>query len=253
MNISRPGLVPVLDPSIIDAMIASGCTVEQLGAVVKAHLLAENEKQLERRHKAAIIKRNQRLRSVHRTTQDSEIIQQNQQSCPQDSSGQIGSSLTYVEPMYVKPMYVEHMLDIGKKERKKESNTIRAREEELVANDFQVFYQEYPHKVGKPAAAKAFASAIKKTSLEKIISGLRSYIDTKPPDRAWCNPATWLNHERWNDQPAIIQPPTQQISPRLQVIFDTRRKFHEVAEAARAAQERDIDNCFETPQLRSLG
>jgi hypothetical protein len=64
------------------------------------------------------------------------------------------------------------------------------------------FWPAYPHKIGKPAAARAFATAIKKASIEQILAGLARYVRDKPPDRPWCNPATWLNQDRWLDQPA---------------------------------------------------
>lgn len=35
---------------------------------------------------------------------------------------------------------------------------------------------------------------------------MQRYIATKPPDRNWCNPATWLNQERWRDEPAAVLP-----------------------------------------------
>lgn len=70
--------------------------------------------------------------------------------------------------------------------------------------EFDVWYALYPHKVGKGAARKSFTAARRKAPLERLIEGLRHYIASKPADREWCNPATWLNQERWNDQPAPI-------------------------------------------------
>jgi hypothetical protein len=40
--------------------------------------------------------------------------------------------------------------------------------------------------------------------LETLIRARDRYIATKPPDRPWCNPATWLNQERWLDEPAQV-------------------------------------------------
>ncbi len=37
------------------------------------------------------------------------------------------------------------------------------------------------------------------------MAGLDRYIRTKPADRAWLNPETFINQERWTDQPATIQ------------------------------------------------
>jgi uncharacterized protein YdaU (DUF1376 family) len=70
---------------------------------------------------------------------------------------------------------------------------------------FEQFYQKFPHKVGKQAAIKAFAKARRATApppWQKIMSALDQYIVSKPADRAWCNPATWLNDGRWDDEPA---------------------------------------------------
>jgi len=66
--------------------------------------------------------------------------------------------------------------------------------------DFDVFWKAYPHKVGKGAALKAFSAAGKKAGLATMLAGVERYIAAKPPDRQWCNPATWLNQERWEDQ-----------------------------------------------------
>lgn len=74
--------------------------------------------------------------------------------------------------------------------------------------DFDVWYASYPHKVGKGAAQRAFARAIAKTPLADLIDGLARYVFDKPPDRSWCNPATWLNEQRWLDQPADPLSPT---------------------------------------------
>ncbi len=68
------------------------------------------------------------------------------------------------------------------------------------SNDaFDRWWEGYPEKVGKGAARKAFPKALSKTSLDQLIAGVERYKATKPVDRSWCNPATWLNQERWLD------------------------------------------------------
>ena len=64
------------------------------------------------------------------------------------------------------------------------------------------FWPTYPHKVGKPKALSAFLTARKSVDLDVIMAGLQRYIRDKPPDRSWLNPATFLNQERFNDEPA---------------------------------------------------
>lgn len=69
---------------------------------------------------------------------------------------------------------------------------------------FESFWKLYPHKVGKAAAWKAFKTVENRASLEQILDGLQRYIASKPPDRPWCNPATFLNQDRWLDEPAVV-------------------------------------------------
>jgi hypothetical protein len=69
---------------------------------------------------------------------------------------------------------------------------------------FEVFWSEWPNKVGKPAALKALKSAVKRAPFGEIMDGVASYIRDKPPDRPWLNPATFLNQNRWEDQPAQV-------------------------------------------------
>jgi uncharacterized protein YdaU (DUF1376 family) len=69
--------------------------------------------------------------------------------------------------------------------------------------DFDAWWKGYPHKVGKGAAAKAFKAARKLVELNDLVSAVIRYVESKPPDRPYCNPATWLNQQRWLDQPAI--------------------------------------------------
>lgn len=67
------------------------------------------------------------------------------------------------------------------------------------------FWPEFPNKVGKREALRAFVSARKRVSLETIMDGLRRYA-AKTDDRPWCNPSTFLNQDRWADAPAQAPP-----------------------------------------------
>ena len=71
------------------------------------------------------------------------------------------------------------------------------------AGEWAAWWMAYPHKVGKAAAEKSYRAALARASPEELLAGLRRYIATKPAERAWCNPATWLNQDRWLDQPAL--------------------------------------------------
>jgi hypothetical protein len=96
------------------------------------------------------------------------------------------------------------------------------------AADFVGWYLRYPHKIGRKAAEKAYAAAIRKSTPEELLDGLDRYIAGKPPDRPWCNPATWLNQERWLDQPDE--------TPKEKTNEKTRRNFgYDPNEAMRLA------------------
>jgi hypothetical protein len=75
--------------------------------------------------------------------------------------------------------------------------------------DFEIFWAGYPHKVGKRDAEKAFSKAIKRIDLAALMAGLHRYA-AKTDDRPWCNPATWLNQDRWTDMPATQPAPQRQ-------------------------------------------
>lgn len=76
---------------------------------------------------------------------------------------------------------------------------------DVCPDGFEQFWKAWPNKVGKPAAKKAYASCLKrKNAHSDIMEGMATYIETKPPDRPWLNPATFLNQERFNDMPAQV-------------------------------------------------
>lgn len=69
---------------------------------------------------------------------------------------------------------------------------------------FDEFWEMVPRKVGKGAARKAWKSALKKAGKEEIISGMSRYCEEqegKDP-KFIAHPATWLNAERWSDEPS---------------------------------------------------
>lgn len=68
-------------------------------------------------------------------------------------------------------------------------------------SDRERFWIEFPNKIGKAAAMKALDRASSKVAPEVLFRALRCYAN-KSDDRPFCNPATWINEERWLDQPA---------------------------------------------------
>jgi uncharacterized protein YdaU (DUF1376 family) len=113
-----------------------------------------------------------------------------------------------------------------------------------ITPEFTRFWTNYPHKVGKLAAAKAFATVHRRgITLDTILDGLARYIASKPSDRPWLNPATFLNGQRWEDQPAAV-------AERVSSAADQRKTAF--ADALQRATEYG-EGRGEAPRMREAG
>lgn len=75
------------------------------------------------------------------------------------------------------------------------------------------FWALYPNKVGKRAALTALERVRKQgVPWAELMAGLQRYV-AKTDDRPWCHPTTWLNQDRWTDEPATV---VRRLSPREQ-------------------------------------
>ena len=94
-----------------------------------------------------------------------------------------------------------------------ELKRIAEEKELLLKSQFELFWNRYDKKVSRADAEKKFIAALKKDTIENIMSGLDNYLRTRSPDsQYWKNPVTWLNQECWKDEyiPKTIKP---QFSP----------------------------------------
>ena len=71
---------------------------------------------------------------------------------------------------------------------------------------FERFWSAYPSKVGKRDAEKAFAKAVKRIDSPDPPAVMLTAIERAAQGRRWLegyipNPSTWLNQDRWEDQP----------------------------------------------------
>ena len=77
---------------------------------------------------------------------------------------------------------------------------------ELPENGFKQFWDEYGLKVARPLAVKAFAAAIKKTDMQTILAGVKQYkTSIAASGFSQAHPSSWLNAERWLDEPQRIE------------------------------------------------
>jgi hypothetical protein len=97
-----------------------------------------------------------------------------------------------------------------------------------VAADRDRFWEAFPNKVGKADALKAFDKASHKTTPEVLFPALDLYA-RKTDDRPFCNPATWLNQERWLDKPAGNTNGRRTVQQAADDLLTTLRSFDEPA------------------------
>jgi len=91
-------------------------------------------------------------------------------------------------------------------------NTPRARKGGR-STDFDAFWSAYPRKVGKDAATKAFAKAVRRITdadpLAVILAGIERALPGWDEPDFIPHPTTWLNQGRWEDEaptPAKTRP-----------------------------------------------
>lgn len=71
-------------------------------------------------------------------------------------------------------------------------------------SDFDRFWDAYPRKVDKGHARKAWKTAVEKVTPDDLIAAATRFGQTvrNTEPRFIAHPSTWLNGERWTDQPA---------------------------------------------------
>lgn len=93
-------------------------------------------------------------------------------------------------------------------------------EEGALEVQFERFWGVYPRRTGKGAARKSFERALRRASMATIMRAAIAYRDD-PARKAGHPkftpmPATWLNQERWADEPPPTiapKPPEPRLSP----------------------------------------
>jgi hypothetical protein len=87
---------------------------------------------------------------------------------------------------------------IETKERKRIQETKRARG--TPGDSFDPWWDQYPRKVGKGQARRAYAAALKKVGADKLLTAVIAYpFDLSRPEFI-PHASTWLNGERWADE-----------------------------------------------------
>lgn len=92
-------------------------------------------------------------------------------------------------------------------EKKKESSSVATRRDDDWPSDFrEIFWTEYPRKVGKKGALKELERVRKRgVPWEKLISAVFGYAATADPQFTK-HPQTWLSKGCWDDEPDTRKP-----------------------------------------------
>lgn len=110
---------------------------------------------------------------------------------------------------------------------KEESSSLRSLCVSVQARgDFEVWWAAYPRRVGKDAARKAYAAAVKRGAPPLVLLEAVRRQRWNPDPRYQPNPATWLNGGRWQDDPDAAAPPQLVGSqhPRRETYEEGRRR-----------------------------
>lgn len=210
----------MIKPAVLDAMVAAGCTAEQIAAAVKADQSAASGAERQRRFR-------ERKAAEARNESDEHNVT---------------------------PVTVTHKVSPKKeipptppKEKTTPSNSAPVFGARTTADWFDEFWSLFPNKVGKRDAEKAFVKAVSRADPSIILAGLRRYV-AKTDDRPWCNPATFLNQDRWEDAPA--EAPIRQATapPHLQMNDAIDRAIRGTSDAPFASPT--IDASYERTDRR---
>jgi len=201
----------------IKAMMAAGCTPEQIGAVLDVHAKADEEERERQREKERLKKRRQRALSPN---------------VPRDTQGHPGTPRDTGD---LSPLNGSPPTPIYKNNTPLSLNPTIKRSTAL--SQFETFWKAYPRKVGKGQAQKAWAVAVRKADPDRIIEGVERY--PWPEDPSFVpHASTWLNGQRWEDELPGMKPRKlsqaeldEQERKRIEFLKEFHRRAGRVSEA----------------------
>ena len=202
----------------IKAMMAAGCSLEQVNAVLDVHVKADEEERERQREKERLKKRRQRALSPN---------------VPRDTQGHPGTPRDTGDPLSLNGSppapYIRNI------DTPPSLNPI-TNKRSTALSQFETFWKAYPRKIGKGAAQKAWAAAIRKANPETIVEGVERY--PWPDDPAFIpHASTWLSGQRWEDELPGMKPKRlsqaeldEQEAKRIEFLKDLHRRAGHVSE-----------------------
>jgi hypothetical protein len=119
--------------------------------------------------------------------------------------------------------------------------------------EFNLFWDQYPIKVGKAAAKKAWEKAIKVEAPDVIIHGAIRYAND--PNRHpgfTAHPSTWLNAQRWADDPLpqrVLSPDEKRMRELEESKAKSERERMEYLEWQKEQEEQRKKAVAPTPEI----
>ena len=126
-----------------------------------------------------------------------------------NESGRYGESVWTTHDPADKPMTENPMTEnpTTKNNNLKEEQSFKNSKRTTAQLLFDEFWKEYPRKLDKAKATRAFASALTRASLEDILAGVIRYRnDPNRLDEFTKYPASWLNADSWENGPLPEDP-----------------------------------------------
>jgi hypothetical protein len=107
----------------------------------------------------------------------------------------------------------------------RQGNQTKERDISLSKSKFEDFWDAYPRRISKGSAKRAWDKATLKEDAEKIIEAAKRFAKSREGQdpRYTPHPATWLNGERWSDQPETLGPKDKREAENNLVVEALRR------------------------------
>lgn len=113
---------------------------------------------------------------------------------------------------------------------------------ETELNGFDEFWKAYPRRVAKQAAIRAYKTALKRTTPERILTAAKRYAGERlGQDMQYtAHPASWLNAGRWGDYDAapVLAFPAG-LKTGVYVPFDKRDRWDDYGRSIGKSYPRD--------------
>jgi hypothetical protein len=185
----------------LKALAAAGGTPEQLIAIVEAHEAARADA-LEKRRAADAARQQAHRQRNNVTSRDVTVTPRDSR----DPAPHVGERSAQVVIPSLPSLRSEEVKPVSP-----DGDTTPLKPKLAKPNGFARFWEAYPSKVGRPVAEKAYAKALKRISGPDPPSEILAGVARAKASRKWRegiipNPSTWLNQDRWEDQPSEIEP-----------------------------------------------